>query len=132
MQYYSLIVEYKIEPDLHKGYTMLNMGSPGDGLEQEMGKSAFMELQQQQMQHAGAMAPYHVRGYQTQHSQMDSYGSQQRAPLGYPFPMNSMAPHSTYNHAYPFSTSGYPQPTNPSVTPPSARDGKSNTYIFIS
>ena len=111
---------------------MLNMGSPGEGLEQEMNKSAFMELQQQSMGHHGAMAPYHVRpgSYPSQHhGQMDGpYGGQQRTPIGYPFHMNSMAPHSTYN-AYPFSPTGYPQPTNPSVTPPSARDGKYSKVV---
>ena len=102
---------------------MLNMARAADGLEQEVGKSAFMEIQQQQMQHGMG---YPIRSsYPTHQSQMDSYANQPRAPLGYPFPMNTMTPHTTYNPVtYPFSAPAYQSSVTPAVTPPTSRDGK--------
>ncbi len=111
---------------------MLNMAGSADGLEQELNKSAFMEIQQQQMAAQRGMGAYHIQSaYPGQQSHMDSFSNQPRPPLGYPFPtMNSMAPHSTYN-TYPFSSPAYQTSVTPSVTSPTSRDGESNTYVIV-
>ena len=106
---------------------MLNMAGNADGLEENINKSAFMEIQQQQMQQMQqGMSPYHLGSrYPGQQSHMDSFSNQPRPPIGYPFPtMNTMSPHTTYNPAsYPFSSPTYQTSVTPSITSPS-RDGK--------
>ncbi|XP_067686935.1 homeobox protein Dlx1a-like [Haliotis asinina] len=103
---------------------MLNMAGAMDGLEQEMvGKSAFMELQQQMPPSMGHPA-YPIRsGYPPQHSQHDVFTSQPTRPLAYPFPMNSMAP-TSYNPptSHPFSMSPYQTPSPPRDEKPQMDD----------
>ena len=98
---------------------MLNMAGPMDGLDQEMvGKSAFMELQQQMPPGMGHPA-YQIRtGYPPQHGHDGAYTSQATRSLGYPFSMNSMAPTSYNPPPTHFSMSPYQTPSPP-------RDGKS-------
>ena len=107
-----------------RGVSMLNMAGGGDGLDQEAAnKSAFMEIQQQNM--AMGHSPYQIRSpYQTQGQPHDAFsaGQGRGPPLGYPFSMNTMS-HTSYQPPshHPFGMNPYQSPT-----PPSARDGKSD------
>ena len=101
------------------------MAGSGEGLgpEQDVSKSAFMEIQQQQMN--ASMNPYAIRGgYPGNAGQMEGFpGQQTRGHIGYPFSMTPMGSHGTYNPTsyHHFSAPGY-QTSAPSVTPPTSRE----------
>ncbi|XP_063422604.1 homeobox protein Dlx1a-like isoform X2 [Mytilus trossulus] len=106
---------------------MLNVGGP-EGLDQEMGgKSAFMDLQQQQgMPHGMTHPAYPNRSLYQGHPHSGQHGDsifsnpQHARSLGYPFHMNSMSPSGYQPPAgHPFPMPHYHQ----SPSPP--RDDKS-------
>lgn len=107
------------------------MAGAAEGLDQDMSKSAFMEIQAGQM--SGMGYPGIPRsGYPSHNSQVDmGYGSgQPRPPFGYSFSMpNSMTPHSTYNPpSHPHFMNSYPS-SCPTAVSNTVRDGK-YTILF--
>ena len=113
---------------------MLNMatgsGEAGGGLDQDISKSAFMELQQ-----GGMGMGYHIpprSSYPGHYSQGDSsfVSSQQHrtAPIGYPYPLNTMnsMPPSGYPNSgsMPYGMGPYQSPSTPMSAMSSVRDRK--------
>ncbi|KAK7482108.1 hypothetical protein BaRGS_00026692 [Batillaria attramentaria] len=100
---------------------MLNVGGGGmDELEQGMvGKSAFMDLQQQQMPPGMAHPAYsgirtsYPSQHHHQHEGVFSTPQHSRAALGYPFAMNSMGPGGYSAAPSHFSMSPYQTPSPP-------------------